>query len=331
VGLFEDYKNKNGETSVEKLVTVEFVLKNIDNNNNADITLDDNAESSSLPTTGPIITILQTIRNNLKWLFNNKAPINTTLTDASESSTLPAISSTTITTLLQTIRNNLKYLFNNKAPINATLSDAAESSTLPATTSTAITTLLQIIRNNLKYLINTSALIEPASSTFTTLLLNKTGESGTTSISKGWYKITIMGGAGSYARSWVSGKYSGYYGGHGGGFSSVCIIGVGLFFCASGGKGQDGGTTGGTGDPGYGGMTEAIFYVPRTCTLRYLLGNESTPGGEVTSSGTTGGSGGFILYCLGGTSDFIDGVGMFGDTHNVREPGKLVLYKSTSS
>jgi hypothetical protein len=73
MGLFEDYKSKNGETSVKKLVTVEFVLKNIDNNNNSDIVLADNTESSSLPITGPITTILQTIRNCLKWLSNNKA------------------------------------------------------------------------------------------------------------------------------------------------------------------------------------------------------------------------------------------------------------------
>jgi hypothetical protein len=38
---------------------------------------------------------------------------NATLTDADESRTLPATTSSTITTLLQTIRNNLKYLINN--------------------------------------------------------------------------------------------------------------------------------------------------------------------------------------------------------------------------
>ena len=46
-------------------------------------------------------------------LNGDTAPINTTLTDAAESSTLPATTSTAVTTLLQTIRNNIKYLLNN--------------------------------------------------------------------------------------------------------------------------------------------------------------------------------------------------------------------------
>jgi hypothetical protein len=73
MGLFDDYKTRNGENSIKQMVNVEWVLKKLDNNNNADIVLADNTESSTLPATGPITTLLQTIRNCLKWLINNKA------------------------------------------------------------------------------------------------------------------------------------------------------------------------------------------------------------------------------------------------------------------
>jgi predicted component of type VI protein secretion system len=134
--MYEDWKARNPVTDSEKqVVNVEFVLKKIDSGNTSttdaisNITLTDAAESQTLPatTSTSITTLLQTIRNNLKWLFNNnytkteidtklndKAPINTTLTDNAESNTLPATTSTSITTLLQTIRNNLKWLFSKK-------------------------------------------------------------------------------------------------------------------------------------------------------------------------------------------------------------------------
>jgi hypothetical protein len=46
-----------------------------------------------------------------------KAPINATLSDQAESSTLPATTSTALTDLLQAVRNYLKYLNNKKAPL----------------------------------------------------------------------------------------------------------------------------------------------------------------------------------------------------------------------
>lgn len=46
-------------------------------------------------------------------LLADKAPVNTTLTDAAASATLPATTSTALTALLQTVRNCLKYLVNS--------------------------------------------------------------------------------------------------------------------------------------------------------------------------------------------------------------------------
>jgi hypothetical protein len=110
-----------------------------------------------------------------------------------------------------------------------------------------------------KYVDDTLEPSFPLSSTFTDLILNRQGGTGQTTITKGWYKIFITGGAESYARFWssTSGRwsYSGYYGGHGGGFSMANFIDIGLQFYASGGKGQSTNTAGtaGEGIPGYGG------------------------------------------------------------------------------
>jgi hypothetical protein len=77
MGLWSDWYSKNaGKENYS--VNAEFVLKKIDEGGEASLkmTLNDAAESSTLPTTNantPAITLLQTVRNNLKWLFNNKA------------------------------------------------------------------------------------------------------------------------------------------------------------------------------------------------------------------------------------------------------------------
>jgi hypothetical protein len=77
MGIWSDWYSKNaGKESYS--VNAEFVLKKIDEGGEAALkmTLNDAAESNTLPTTDtntPAITLLQTIRNNLKWLFNNKA------------------------------------------------------------------------------------------------------------------------------------------------------------------------------------------------------------------------------------------------------------------
>ena len=59
---------------------------------------------------------------NKQWVLTAldkyTASIEITLTDAAESSTLPATTNTAVTTLLQTIRNNIKYLLNNKENIS---------------------------------------------------------------------------------------------------------------------------------------------------------------------------------------------------------------------
>lgn len=49
----------------------------------------------------------------ISTLLADKAPVNTTLTDAAASATLPATTSTALTALLQTVRNCLKYLVNS--------------------------------------------------------------------------------------------------------------------------------------------------------------------------------------------------------------------------
>ena len=72
MGIYSDWVARNPGQSEKQVVNVEFVLKKLDD------------------------------------LSGATAPVDTTLTDAAESSTLPATTNTTITTLLQTIRNNLK-------------------------------------------------------------------------------------------------------------------------------------------------------------------------------------------------------------------------------
>ena len=77
---------------------------------NAELT--DEVGSNMLPALGsvPVTSLLQTVRNCLKWLVSSKAPINAELVDEDESSALPALGSVPITSLLQTIRNCLKWL-----------------------------------------------------------------------------------------------------------------------------------------------------------------------------------------------------------------------------
>jgi hypothetical protein len=77
MGVWSDWYEKNaGKES--SLVNAEWVLKKIDEGSSRNapnnITLNDATESSVLPATAsaPIATLLQTIRNNLKHLFNNK-------------------------------------------------------------------------------------------------------------------------------------------------------------------------------------------------------------------------------------------------------------------
>jgi hypothetical protein len=79
MGLWSDWYSKYAGKE-NSLVNAEFVLKKIDeassNNAPANATLIDGAASDALPITAvstPITTFLQVIRNNLKWLFNNKA------------------------------------------------------------------------------------------------------------------------------------------------------------------------------------------------------------------------------------------------------------------
>jgi predicted component of type VI protein secretion system len=141
MGLWSDWYSKNA--GKEKYsVNAEFVLKKIDEVGETKLTLTDSNESNTLPTTTAntlITTLLQTIRNNLKWLFNNTAPKNTTLTDSNESSTLPSTTSSAITTLLQTVRNNLKWLVNNKANLTgATFTGAVSAPSFTGTSSKTV-------------------------------------------------------------------------------------------------------------------------------------------------------------------------------------------------
>jgi hypothetical protein len=70
MGLWSDWYEKHAGQE-NRLTSAEFVLKKIDEAVN-DIELADGAESNTLPATvkTSIKTLLQTIRNNLKWLFN---------------------------------------------------------------------------------------------------------------------------------------------------------------------------------------------------------------------------------------------------------------------
>jgi hypothetical protein len=73
MGIWSDWYERN--TGKEQALTsAEFVLKKIDEAGAGEATLSDAAESNTLPVTTKtlITTLLQTIRNNLKWLFNNK-------------------------------------------------------------------------------------------------------------------------------------------------------------------------------------------------------------------------------------------------------------------
>ncbi|MDR1139208.1 MAG: hypothetical protein LBK93_01120 [Rickettsiales bacterium] len=82
MGLLEKW---TGDTN--KVANVYFVLKNIDDSNNADIVLADDTESNTLPETGPITTILQTVKNNLKYLFANKEDKSNKKTSITDSDT----------------------------------------------------------------------------------------------------------------------------------------------------------------------------------------------------------------------------------------------------
>jgi hypothetical protein len=85
MGMWSDWHSKNAGKE-KSLVSAEWVLKKIDEgsgeNAPKNATLNDAAESSILPATAstPIVTLLQTIRNNLKYLINNKADKNSTYT-----------------------------------------------------------------------------------------------------------------------------------------------------------------------------------------------------------------------------------------------------------
>jgi hypothetical protein len=75
MGIWSDWYKINAEKA-NALTSAEFVLKKIDEatGDNTNATLTDAAESNTLPVTisTSIVSLLQTIRNNLKWLFNNK-------------------------------------------------------------------------------------------------------------------------------------------------------------------------------------------------------------------------------------------------------------------
>ena len=64
--------------------------------------------------------------------------------------------------------------------------------------------------------------------------------------------------------------------------------------------------------------------------MRYTLAYEDFPTGG-SNNGTIPGDGGCILVCKGGSASNKNGVGMFGYSHNIKESGTLVLYKSTVS
>jgi hypothetical protein len=71
MGMYSDWVARNPGKSDKQAVNVEFVLKEIDNTKTI---LTDAVESQTLPaTTNTLITtLLQTIRNNLKWLISKK-------------------------------------------------------------------------------------------------------------------------------------------------------------------------------------------------------------------------------------------------------------------
>jgi hypothetical protein len=76
MGLWSNWYEKNAGKE-KSLVSAGWVLKKIDEGSSENVpknaTLNDAAESSILPATASasIVTLLQTIRNNLKYLFNN--------------------------------------------------------------------------------------------------------------------------------------------------------------------------------------------------------------------------------------------------------------------
>jgi hypothetical protein len=74
MGIWSDWYERNAGKE-QALTSAEFVLKKIDEAGAGETTLTDAGESSTLPATTKtlVTTLLQTIRNNLKWLFNNKA------------------------------------------------------------------------------------------------------------------------------------------------------------------------------------------------------------------------------------------------------------------
>lgn len=74
-------------------------------------------------------------------LLADKAPVNTTLTDAAASATLPAVTSTALTALLQTVRNCLKWLVSNTVQLTgAQTVDGAKTYTGKALFAGAATT-----------------------------------------------------------------------------------------------------------------------------------------------------------------------------------------------
>jgi hypothetical protein len=160
-------------------------------------TLADQSESSALPATAstPLTTLLQTVRNCLKYLVNGKASLaSPALTGTPTAPTAAVATNTTqiaTTAFVKTVvaalvdsspaaldtlnelaaalgddpnfATTMTNALAGKAPINATLADQSESSALPVTTSTPLTTLLQTVRNCLKYLVNGKAsLASPA-------------------------------------------------------------------------------------------------------------------------------------------------------------------------
>ena len=71
MGMLDYFIDENGTNELLCVVNVQWVLQALDKYN---ITLIDAAETNTLPSitaNTPVKTIIQTIRNNLKWLFNN--------------------------------------------------------------------------------------------------------------------------------------------------------------------------------------------------------------------------------------------------------------------
>jgi hypothetical protein len=113
----------------------------------------------------PVVDGTAAIGDDTGWATGNhvhptdtsRAPANVTLNDAAASTTLPAITSTTMAALLQTVRNNLKAIFADAFVTdtrmgNRTLTDAAADSALVPVAEKTLTAWLQSIRNNLKAL-----------------------------------------------------------------------------------------------------------------------------------------------------------------------------------